>query len=55
MTNSRTFNWTTQNNLEYDLTLGDNEHFINVLLSQRFQRINHYQTSHMERMFQQWD
>ena len=38
MTNSRTFNWTTQNNLEYDLTLGDNEHFISVLLSQRFQK-----------------
>jgi len=30
MTNARTFNWTTQNNLEYDLTLGDNEHFISA-------------------------
>jgi TonB-linked SusC/RagA family outer membrane protein len=38
MTNTRVFNWTTQNNLEYDLTLGDNEQFISVLLSQRFQK-----------------
>ena len=38
MNSSRVFNWTTNNNLEYDLVLGENEHFINVLLSQRFQK-----------------
>lgn len=38
MTNTRVFNWTTQNNLEYDVTLGENEHFISALLSQRFQK-----------------
>lgn len=38
MSSSRVFNWTTNNNLEYDLVLGENEHFINVLLSQRFQK-----------------
>ena len=25
MTNTRVFNWTTQNNLEYDVTIGENE------------------------------
>ena len=38
MSNNRNFNWTLQNNLEYDATFGDNEHFLNVLLSQRFQK-----------------
>ena len=38
MTNSRVFNWTTQNNINYDKTFGDNEHFLSVLLSQRYQK-----------------
>jgi len=38
MTNSRYFNWTTQNNLEWDKTFGDNEQFLSVLVSQRFQK-----------------
>ncbi len=38
MTNSRYFNWTTQNNLEWDKTFGENEHFLSVLVSQRFQK-----------------
>jgi TonB-linked SusC/RagA family outer membrane protein len=38
MTNTRVFNWTTQNNINYDKTFGDNEHFLSVLLSQRYQK-----------------
>ena len=38
MTNSRVFNWTTQNNINYDKTFGDNEHFLSVLVSQRYQK-----------------